>query len=306
MRYSRIRRGRNQRRYASVLIVLFIIFGGIYFFTAGTMGKFMSEFITPILKSRQDPNHLEPQGTSNDQGIGDEDTEFVLPSDDDQEDEEDQRPRITESINIGAMNFYGIQMGAFNDKENARSAAEQLKSKGGAGYVLEDQFSRVMAMMFQSEGDAKAVREQLKNQSIESQIYELKCSGVDMEITASSEKIEGIKSTFSLLREKLEVMESIIKDLDNDRITTEQAINKIIAIKDDILAKSEQLGQYSVTQEGSQVLTGLKDLLMGQVDNLVEITQGKMSDKVAVSSKIKYTYIDMIVKYKIYMDQITK
>ena len=307
MRYSRIRKVRNQRRYASVLVVIFLIFGGVYFFTAGTMGKYFSNLISPILKSKQELDKAGQQGPPNqDTELGEQGTELTLPEDKDQNGQDDQTPRLTETINVEAMNFYGIQMGAFNDKQNAQSIADQLKTKGGAGYVLDDQFSRVMAMMFLTEGDAISVKEQLKNQSVEAQIYELKCPGVDMEITAASEKIEGIKSSFSLLKDKIGVMESIVKDLDNDKITAEIAISKVGEIKNEITAKADQLNQYSATQESSQVLSGLKGLLSDQASNLDQITQGNMSDKVAVSSKIKYTYIDMIVQYKGYIEQITK
>ena len=137
-------------------------------------------------------------------------------------------------------------------------------------------------------------------------MYELKCPGVEMEITATGTKIEGIKSIFSLIQEKFGDIENTIKDLDNDKITIEIAINRLDQIKNEIIDKIELLNQYSATQEGNKVLSGLKNFLTVQVDNLDQIIQGSMSDKVAISSKIKYTYIDMIVKYKEYMEQITK
>ncbi len=52
MRYSRIRRARNQKRYAIVLLIVFLILGGIYFLMAGTIGKAISNIITPILKTK--------------------------------------------------------------------------------------------------------------------------------------------------------------------------------------------------------------------------------------------------------------
>ena len=161
-------------------------------------------------------------------------------------------------------------------------------------------------MMILKENDAATVIHQLKINSIEAQMYELKCPGVEMEITATSQKIEGIKSTFSLIQEKFGDIETIIRDLDNDKITMEIAINRISQIKNEIVDKIELLNQYSATQEGNKVLSGLKSFLSNQINNLDQIMQGNMSDKVAISSKIKYTYIDMIVKYKEYMEQITK
>jgi len=305
MRYSRIRRARNQRRYLSIVIMIFLILVGIYFFTAGTMGKYISGFIAPILKSKQDTAQLDQNDPY------DEDMELTLPDtngqdDDGNDNKAESTSKITETVKVQVMNFFGIQMGAFNSKENAQTVGDQLKTKGGAGYILDDQYSRVIAMMFLSQDDAAKVIEQLKSNSIEAQMYELKCPGVEMEITATSQKIEGIKSTFSLIQEKFGDIETIIKDLDNDKITTEIAINRISEVKNEIIDKVELLNQYSATQEGNKVLSGLQSFLSDQGNNLDQIIQGNMSDKVAISSKIKYTYIDMIVNYKEYMEQITR
>lgn len=306
MRYSRIRRARNQRRYISLVIIIFLILGGIYFFTAGTMGKYISGFIAPILKSKQETDQLDQKEPSYN-----EDMELTLPDSNGQDDsqaannQEEDASKTTETVKVNAMNFFGIQMGAFNSKENAQAVGDQLKAKGGAGYILDDQYSRVIAMMFLNENDAATVIQQLKNNSIEAQMYELKCPGVEMEITATGTKIEGIKSIFSLIQEKFGDIENTIKDLDNDKITIEIAINRLDQIKNEIIDKIELLNQYSATQEGNKVLSGLKNFLTVQVDNLDQIIQGSMSEKVAISSKIKYTYIDMIVKYKEYMEQIT-
>ncbi|NLZ52732.1 MAG: SPOR domain-containing protein, partial [Thermoanaerobacteraceae bacterium] len=306
MRYSRIRRARNQRQYISLVIIIFLILGGIYFFTAGTMGKYISGIIAPILKSKQETDQLDQKEPSYN-----EDMELTLPDSNGQDDsqaannQEEDASKTTETVKVNAMNFFGIQMGAFNSKENAQAVGDQLKAKGGAGYILDDQYSRVIAMMFLNENDAATVIQQLKNNSIEAQMYELKCPGVEMEITATGTKIEGIKSIFSLIQEKFGDIENTIKDLDNDKITIEIAINRLDQIKNEIIDKIELLNQYSATQEGNKVLSGLKNFLTVQVDNLDQIIQGSMSEKVAISSKIKYTYIDMIVKYKEYMEQIT-
>lgn len=303
MRYSRIRRARNQKRYAIVLLIIFLVLGGMYFIMAGTIGKAISNLISPILESKGNSRQKEQDShTDKDIGLDQQDTELTLPNG---EEENAKGTRITETIKIEAMNFFGIQLGAFNNKENALSIANQLKDKGAAGYVLDDQFSRVIAMIFRSQGDASAVMEQLKAQSVESQMYELKCPGIDMEITASSEKIEGVKSSYALIEENFGLMESVIKDLDKDKITLEIALGKIGDIKDAVKAKTDQLQRYSADQEGSLVLSGLGNLFSEQMENLGDIVQGNVSDKVEISSKIKYTYIDMAVKYQKYIEDIT-
>ena len=134
MRYSRITRARNQRRYAFIVIVIFFVLVGIYFLIAGTMGKAISNLITPILKSKQQPDELvRDESIGQDEDLADQEMELTLPNEYAQD---DKATRITETIKVDAMSFLGIQIGAFNSKENAQSIANQLQSKGGAGYVL--------------------------------------------------------------------------------------------------------------------------------------------------------------------------
>ncbi|HZJ83536.1 MAG TPA: hypothetical protein VFD57_06980, partial [Clostridia bacterium] len=125
MRYSRMKRGRSQRKYVSMIIAMVVIFGGIYFFTAGAMGKHISKWVAPFLKADNgvDPVELE-NPVKSERPQDNPDTQLTLP--DKQDGEKDHVPRITETIKVEEMKFHAIQMGAFNDGENAKSIAEQL------------------------------------------------------------------------------------------------------------------------------------------------------------------------------------
>jgi len=52
-------------------------------------------------------------------------------------------------------------------------------------------------------------------------------------------------------------------------------------------------------------LAGLQRLYQEGIESLSKIFEGNVSDRVANSSKIKYTYIDMVCRYKQYIDSIT-
>ena len=55
-------------------------------------------------------------------------------------------------------------------KKNARAAAAELQNKGSAGFIQNDKYFRLLAVGFVSEDDAQKVRQQLKDEGIESQI----------------------------------------------------------------------------------------------------------------------------------------
>ena len=68
---------------------------------------------------------------------------------------------------------------------------------------------------------------------------------------------------------------------------------------------SEQFNTYTATEESNYILAGLQDLYQKSKDSLNSVLNENTANRVAISAKIKYTYIDMIHQYKNYMDQIT-
>jgi hypothetical protein len=298
MRYSRFKRRRTQQRYALIVIVGILVFLSLYILSAGAAGNFISRVISPLFggvdKEAKDDNNKDSTSSS--------DTNLTV----DEEDEEDLKNKATDQLKIEPFNFYTIQMEAFTSQDNAQVAAKALQSRGGAGYMVEDKYFRVLAMGFILESDAQEVKDQLKDDGVESLIYSISCPGANMEITASPEKIDGIKSAFSLWMDKLQILEDVIVKLDTSSITEEDAYNELKSIKGELDSNLEQLKGYSATQESNYILDGLQGLYQKGIDDLDNILNENISSRVAISSKIKYTYIDMVVQYKKYMDQITR
>ncbi len=298
MRYSRFKRRRTQQRYALIVIVGILVFLSLYILSAGAAGNFISRVISPLFggvdKETKDDNNKDSTSSS--------DTNLTV----DEEDEEDLKNKATDQLKIEPFNFYTIQMEAFTSQDNAQVAAKALQSRGGAGYMVEDKYFRVLAMGFILESDAQEVKDQLKDDGVESLIYSISCPGANMEITASPEKIDGIKSAFSLWMDKLQILEDVIVKLDTSSITEEDAYNELKSIKGELDSNLEQLKGYSATQESNYILDGLQGLYQKGIDDLDNILNENISSRVAISSKIKYTYIDMVVQYKKYMDQITR
>jgi len=307
MRYSRLKRSRSRRRYIFMLIIGLLLFGAIYFLSAGAVGRYISEIVAPILDGKENLNENVKNGSNSEMGDNNKgDVELTLPKAEGEGDHESSDGRITESIKIEPLNYFLIQVGAFNGMDNAKLLARDIQEKGGAGYIIEDEYFRVMAMAFATENDAVVVKSQLKEQGVESQVYKLTCSGVNMEVTAVKEKIEGIKSSFSIWREKASSLENIIRELDTDKITTEISINRLREIREELVSQHGKINEYIEANEGNKILEGLQALFGSQIKNLDEILQGNMVDKVAISSKMKYNYIDMIYQFKKYIEDITK
>jgi len=311
MRYSRIRRSKSRRRYFLILFAGLLLFGGVYFLSAGAIGRYISSIVGPMLAKEQNINGVADSGLdlNEDQTQGKRDeVEFVLPESEKEnaQEQEDNDVRITESIKIEPIDYFAIQIGAFNGIDNAKLLAQEIKRRGGAGYIIEDNYFRVIAMAYATEKDAELVKNQLKEQQVESQIYKMTCPGVNMEITATREKIDGIKSSFSIWNEKVSLLGESIKELDTNKITVEMAINKLQEIRDELEAHRKKISEYVAANEGNAILEELQKLYQSQINNIDEILHGNTTDRVVISSNIKYNYIDMIFQFKKYIEKITE
>ena len=67
--------------------------------------------------------------------------------------------------------------------------------------------------------------------------------------------------------------------------------------------KKEKLQEINAGQNNNAILAGLVELYNGSCLSLDKVFKNS-NDKVAISSEIKYTYIDMLMLYKDYMEQL--
>jgi hypothetical protein len=294
MRYSRFRKNQSKKRYATFILLMLLGFGLIYVASAGTLGKFVSNLILPVLN-----------GEESGRGQVQDSDDPILSLPDETDEPVKDTTKITDTLKANALSLYAIQMGAFADEENAEAFSQQLKKRGGAGYIYNNGFYRVMAIGFQSEDDAKQVRDELRAEDIESHVYKLATGGADMQITATQENVDIIRSAYGIWEEKYRSLEEIIVSLDSGAISPSEAVDKIRETKTEMELKKEKLQEINAGQNNNAILAGLVELYNGSCLSLDKVLSKNSNDKVAISSEIKYTYIDMLMLYKDYMEQIT-
>ncbi|MFU0800845.1 MAG: SPOR domain-containing protein [Xylanivirga thermophila] len=307
MRYSRIKRRKRKKGYA-IFIVIIIVCAGFYIYGAGAAGNFLSKLISPIIENRDghkgiDVKKEKEQSLVVDPHIDDESKKDGPANSEEREEKMEQK---TEQIEVQPLTVSAIQIGAFSSRENAEMWAKDLRERGGAGYIIEDKYFRLMGVCFMSEADAQKVKMQLKEQNVESEIYFISYPGAKIEITASADKVDILKSAFSTWQPKLTELEDIIKQLDSDKLGSESAYSKIKAMKNGMTEKMEALDSYISMQPDNDILAGLANVYKESLKSFDDVLSEKPENKLAISAKIKYTYIDMVYRFKGYMQGITK
>ena len=91
-----------------------------------------------------------------------------------------------------------VQMDAFSEKDDAGTSAQSVKERGGAGYVIQDEYYRVFAAAYNTQEQAQSVCEQLiKQDEKEAKVYPVSSGSVVFKITATRDQIDTVSEAFA-------------------------------------------------------------------------------------------------------------
>lgn len=95
------------------------------------------------------------------------------------------------------LNWYALQLGAFDSEPAAQETAEQFRLRGAAGYLWHTDRYRVLAAVYASEADAQTVRAQIREQhGVDSYIYPIRLPGAGVSMQGMRGQIEILKAGF--------------------------------------------------------------------------------------------------------------
>lgn len=278
----------KQKRSAAPGILLVLLIGvAIYFFVAGSMGKWIGENVVQPVFSFFEQTETIPSPSEPTPEVTPESESEITKSNEDS---------ITKSISTPSLSVYALQTGAFSDVENAENAASLLVRKGGAGYVADDgELNRVLLSCYFGDGEAISVMTRLETEeNLSTRQYQINVNPVNIEITAKETTIETISQGF-------EYIPVIIENIQK----ASYAFDSYEFDECDILIKNTKTKLNGIIYElenktdgtNNQVVLSELDLLNGYMNKIENIDLGG-DDMVAISSKIKYTQLEMVYDYK--------
>jgi hypothetical protein len=273
-------------------IVIVILLGvAIYFFVAGSTGKWIGEnVVTPVF------SFFEETQT----GSEDKSDNQIVPNADMPADITSDESAITQDIKTAEVVIYALQTGAFSDEANARRAANLLKNQGGAGYVIEDgEFNRVLISYYLSKDQAVSVMSRLdEERNVKVREYLVEIKPVNIEIVAKKDTIETIKTGFDFIPMALEKIQALSFSFDAGNTQECETIYNDLTINLGYIIESLQSKTNGTTND--VVIKQIE--LLKTYNNLIADIDLAGDERVAISSKIKYTGIEMIYGYKQLID----
>jgi hypothetical protein len=250
---------------AGVLLIVVTVLGLVYILSAGVAGKWMADnVIAPIFGVF---SGAEPSATPN-----------------------PTQKQAEQKAVFNGFTLYCLQMGVFDSEANAKSLADSLKRQGAAGYLLDaDGYVRVLLSAYDSEQDAKAVRDRLIEQEMDCTVYTMNCDKLELTITADESRLPRIQPIFDRYAQAIGKCSDLAFALDDNTSTEDEALVEIrdMAQKMKEDAKSIEDSGYA---GGNDVVRAMITLFTEGTKALNVAAEGTQN---SLSARLKYAQMQL-------------
>ena len=210
---------------------------------------------------------------------------------------------ITETVAFPAMESYLLSCGTFDSEQEAQSAAATYRARGGAGFVREgEEGYSVLLAAYDTASACETVAQNLKKQEdIDAQVQQLAIDGVELRLTASARRIDGVRDAFSIWQQTVQLLSDLWQDLDGGVATVNQAVSRLSAQRDKLDEACGEAFSGALIEGQSRALDGLSGVLRGTWEELDALVCDPPQNILELSAKIKYTGIRSLTEYQSYV-----
>lgn len=193
-------------------------------------------------------------------------------------------------IKVSSFNVYALEVSSFDTKTEAVNFAAGIKTQGGAGYIYENKKFYVFISMYENLLDAEQIKNNLKEQNILANIYQLSAPAINLNFSGSDDALyKSLKAYKELYKQVYDLSisfdgETISKaELKTQLSKIEAEIGEIIA---DLKADTSNSAEIILVRASlEKVKTGFKYLISSPESDL------------KFNSEIKNLYFDIIFEY---------
>lgn len=213
--------------------------------------------------------------------------------------EESPEPSGSESptVNLNVVDFkldkfdvYALQAGAFSEEANANTLANELQSKGGAGYIYYDgEVYRVFIAAYVSQSDAENVKARLlAEQNMDSKVYTVSSDMVDIDIFVAEGDDIYLEGAMEIISDQQKEIISAALELDKGTLTPDAAVAKLNEIK---TAAATFMDRFSDSEDAS--ISAISAYSNSVYDSIGALLQNELTT-VELSAQIKHFYMELI------------
>ena len=204
-------------------------------------------------------------------------------------------------VSLQRITLYMLQMGVYSSYENSIEQAEELKKKGAAGYILEDNGCyRVIAAAYNDSEDANSVCERLNREGCKCTVYNYTCPGADLLITADNDGLQDIVTAFETIPNLLSEVGNCSIDFDSEKIS----IETLMAYLSETSSKAgEAKSKLHDSAESSDILMIVYTYL-NDTEQMISSFDPVNCTKAETSSALKLLRVKLCMRYVSLLKQI--
>ena len=150
--------------------------------------------------------------------------------------------RREEDAVLSAEIWYALQLGAFEDADQAKALSDGFRARGAAGYVYFQDRYMSLAAAYSTRADAQSVQAQLKSQhGVETQVKEIVRPEVTFHLSGQSAQLTALSDALNALSESPRRFAALASALDRGESGKEQAKTVLRSERDTAQALLDRL-----------------------------------------------------------------
>lgn len=187
------------------------------------------------------------------------------------------------------LDWYALQLGAFDNEASAQELAGRFRLRGAAGYLWYAERYRVLAAVYASETDARTVREQIREQhGVDSYTYHIHLPGAAVSMQGMRGQIEILKAGFIHAAELITQLQQYSLQADRPDGSVQQIVDGLHTLRNQTALVALRLEQR-FPEPRNNCVAGLLSLFGSYAEYCDELDA--QTPAVAFGAQLKYRTI---------------
>lgn len=214
-----------------------------------------------------------------------------------------EEPQAELRLELPSIQAFAVAAGPFDSLEEANEKAVALMQRGGAGYVqAQGEQYLVLLCAYDAEESADKVAQRLDGDAgLTMQTLDVSSGTALLNVTASQSRGQRIQESYQTFTQALQALDDAWRQLDAGQTQTTDAVASAGALAAQLEQARAAAFEGTLIEGDAQALSDWDGCLSRCVAYLQTIS-GTDQSALAISAKIKYTYLACIAQYQSYIE----
>jgi len=194
------------------------------------------------------------------------------------------------AIVVKSYNVYMVEAKEFDNEESAKSFANELKLRGGAGVVIYDTTYKVIASCYNNLDDAQSVMEKLRDEYEMCSVYTLKLNKLKLLANTNSDELDSIDKSLEMFKTSGITLIELALKLDKGELNSSEIKQSLFSLYESINNLNVKFNDFSSTINNDKFV--IAQAKMDQEVELLKSLVESSSTSNRLSAEIKASAIN--------------